>query len=74
MHVAVGVRKSIDDQQVFTAFFHGHSFLNLSAFGPMVRGVAGSSTERLCRALCGRPLDEGTWVRRTIGCVGHGMG
>lgn len=72
MQVAVGVRKSIEDRQVFTAFFYGHSFLNLSAFGPMVRGVAGSSTERLCRALCGRPLEEldfGTpnhWLRRTL--------
>ena len=58
MQVAVGVQDRIDRTQRFTAFFRGHSFLNLGAFGPMVRGVAGSNPERLCRALCGRPLDE----------------
>ena len=72
MQVAVGVRRSIEDKAVFTATFGGHIFLNLSAFGAMVLGVAGSNTERLCRAVCGRPLDElqlgdpAPWWRRAL--------
>ena len=57
MQVRVGVREAIESRAIFTATFGGHSFLNLSAFGPMVRGVAGSNTERLCRAICGRAIE-----------------
>ena len=58
MQVAVGVLRQIEERERFTATFSGHIFLNLSAFGAMVLGVAGSNTERLCRAICGRPLNE----------------
>ncbi|MGB0589395.1 MAG: PEP/pyruvate-binding domain-containing protein [Myxococcota bacterium] len=79
MQVAVGVRRAIEDRAVFTATFGGHIFLNLSAFGAMVLGVAGSNTERLCRAVCGRPLEElqlgspAPWWRRALNGVRYGL-
>jgi rifampicin phosphotransferase len=58
MMIACGVQKNIKDETLFIGSFFNHLFLNLTTLSVITTAVAGSTTERLGRALCGRTIPE----------------
>ena len=58
MMKACGVQKKIENENLFVGTFFNHLFLNLTALAVITTAVAGSTTERMGQALCGRAIDE----------------
>ena len=58
MMIRCGAQSGHEDQLVYLSAFFGHLFLNLTALARICTAVAGSTTERMGQALCGRPIPE----------------
>ena len=58
MMVRCGAQARREERVIYISAFFGHLFLNLTALARIATAVAGSTTERMGRALCGRPIPE----------------
>ena len=53
-----GVQSDIEPEQIYVHSFFNHIFLNLTRLARITTAVAGSTTDRLGSAVCGRPIPE----------------